>query len=223
MATVVSLNSDDKRLPIFCLLWLDANPNEGLDTEQKLRSTINYLKKFQDIDQCQQYIKRAEKMIVLLEKRSNEMIICCFQKYDKGEPPLSLVEGSISSSWSKTVDISKPPPNDTVTSFSEKTSDIKIVQPKLSKATDTDIENTQKSGTNDALKTLPAFDEFGLKIVSSDKNSLTVIGMIGSDCLHLSVLVFTHYMSMLDVNKKPALRQVRLLNFISMLHNLNYQ
>ncbi|UJR19907.1 hypothetical protein I4U23_023039 [Adineta vaga] len=61
MATATLSSSNDKHLETFCILWLDANSKETRDTEQKLRSTINYLKKFQDIDQCQQYIKRAEK------------------------------------------------------------------------------------------------------------------------------------------------------------------
>ncbi|CAM4930260.1 unnamed protein product [Rotaria socialis] len=50
-------NPDDSRLEIFSLLWLDANPKETRDTEQKLRSIINRLLKFQDAKKCQQYIE----------------------------------------------------------------------------------------------------------------------------------------------------------------------
>ncbi|CAF4959412.1 unnamed protein product, partial [Rotaria sp. Silwood1] len=52
------------RLEIFCLIWLDTNANatEIRDTEQRLRSIINHLKKFKDVEQCQKYIEeRSQK------------------------------------------------------------------------------------------------------------------------------------------------------------------
>ncbi|CAF3912977.1 unnamed protein product, partial [Adineta steineri] len=56
-------NTNDKSLEIFSLIWLDAN--EGVedtrDTEVKLRSIINHIKKFQDVKQCQQYIEQRSK------------------------------------------------------------------------------------------------------------------------------------------------------------------
>jgi exonuclease V gamma subunit len=61
MATAIYPNDDDKHLEIFCLIWLDANGKESRDTEQNLRSVINYLKKFQDVQQCQQYIEERSK------------------------------------------------------------------------------------------------------------------------------------------------------------------
>ena len=56
-------NTDDKNLEIFSLIWLDENVNvkDTRDTEQKLRSIINHLKKFQDVKQCQQYIEQRSK------------------------------------------------------------------------------------------------------------------------------------------------------------------
>jgi hypothetical protein len=54
-------NNDDKQLETFSLIWLDSNVKETRDTEQKLRSIINHLKKFQDITQCQQYIEQTSK------------------------------------------------------------------------------------------------------------------------------------------------------------------
>jgi hypothetical protein len=60
-------NTDDKYLEIFCLIWLDADVKETRNTEQKLRSIINHLKKFQDVKQCQQYIEqRSQKDRVVL-------------------------------------------------------------------------------------------------------------------------------------------------------------
>ncbi|CAF4916823.1 unnamed protein product, partial [Rotaria socialis] len=69
MATAMSPNDnfytadDDMRLEIFCLIWLDANSNakDTRDTEQKLRSIINHLKKFQDVKQCQKFIEERSK------------------------------------------------------------------------------------------------------------------------------------------------------------------
>jgi hypothetical protein len=69
MATAVLSNddfqtkTDDKNLEIFSLIWLDDNLNikDIRDTEQKLRSIINHLKKFQDIKECQQYIEQRSK------------------------------------------------------------------------------------------------------------------------------------------------------------------
>ena len=44
----------------FALLWLDASVNsseENRQAQKELRSTINYLKTFEDTNQCQQYIQ----------------------------------------------------------------------------------------------------------------------------------------------------------------------
>ncbi|CAF2075378.1 unnamed protein product [Rotaria magnacalcarata] len=54
----IDTNVEDDRLESFRLIWLDANPKETRDTEQKLRSVINYLIKFQDVKHCQKYIEQ---------------------------------------------------------------------------------------------------------------------------------------------------------------------
>ena len=55
--------SDDNHLEIFSLIWLDANDNieDSRNTQQKLRTIINQLKKFQDAKECQQYIEQTSK------------------------------------------------------------------------------------------------------------------------------------------------------------------
>ncbi|CAF1155544.1 unnamed protein product [Adineta steineri] len=61
--------SDEMHLEIFCLLCLDASSTtkEGRDTEPKLRSIINHLKKFHDTEQCQKYIhERSTKERVVM-------------------------------------------------------------------------------------------------------------------------------------------------------------
>ncbi|CAF3610138.1 unnamed protein product [Rotaria sp. Silwood1] len=58
MATSILLN-DDKCLEVFSPIWLDSYANDNRHAEQKLRSVINYLKKFQDIEECEQYIEKT--------------------------------------------------------------------------------------------------------------------------------------------------------------------
>lgn len=62
--------SDDTQCDVFCLIWLDANTDapDSRDVEQKLRSVINYLKRFQDVKTCQKYIEQttANDRIVLI-------------------------------------------------------------------------------------------------------------------------------------------------------------
>ena len=49
MATSSSLNDQQaKSFEEFSIIWLDANLRENRTTEQKLRSIINQLKKFED-------------------------------------------------------------------------------------------------------------------------------------------------------------------------------
>jgi hypothetical protein len=67
-------------LEIFCLICLDLSNNihENLDIQLQLRSIINYLKLFEDIDDCEQYIRSLSKddRIILLvnEKLASEII-----------------------------------------------------------------------------------------------------------------------------------------------------
>jgi hypothetical protein len=51
-------------LEIFSLIWLDLSKNnihENLDIQLQLRTIINYLKLFEDIDDCEQYIRSSSK------------------------------------------------------------------------------------------------------------------------------------------------------------------
>ncbi|CAF0758010.1 unnamed protein product [Adineta steineri] len=72
--------SDEMRLETFCLLWLDASSStkEGRDTEPKLRSIINHLKKFQDPVQCQKYIQERsikERVVMIVSGRLGREIV----------------------------------------------------------------------------------------------------------------------------------------------------
>ncbi|CAF1490171.1 unnamed protein product [Adineta steineri] len=73
-------NKDDKSLEIFSLIWLDANVNvkDTRDTEVKLRSIINYIKKFQNVKQCQQYIEQTsqeDRLVIIVSGRLGQEIV----------------------------------------------------------------------------------------------------------------------------------------------------
>ncbi|CAF4124585.1 unnamed protein product [Adineta steineri] len=86
MATVVlpndncHTNTDDKYLEIFSLIWLDANVyvKDTRNSEVKLRSIINHIKKFKDIKQCQQYIEQTsqkDRLILIVSGRLGQKIV----------------------------------------------------------------------------------------------------------------------------------------------------
>jgi hypothetical protein len=66
------LLTSGENLEIFSLIWLDYlstnDTNENIDIQQQLRSIINYLKIFENIDDCEEYIRSLSKdnRIVLL-------------------------------------------------------------------------------------------------------------------------------------------------------------
>ncbi|CAF1351572.1 unnamed protein product [Rotaria sordida] len=74
------INTADRRLEIFTLVWLDANVNgqDLRETEQKLRSIINHIKKFQDVEKCQKYIEQQspkERLIIIVSGRFGRVIV----------------------------------------------------------------------------------------------------------------------------------------------------
>ena len=73
-------NTDDMNLEIFCIIWLDDSENvqDLRGTEQKLRSIINRLRKFQDVEQCQKYIEqRSEqnRLILIVSGQLGEKLV----------------------------------------------------------------------------------------------------------------------------------------------------
>ena len=77
--TTVLLSNDD-HLEIFSIIWLDENVNaiESQETEQKLRSIINYLKRFQTIQQYQQFIeqtKEKDRLILIVSGKMGQDIV----------------------------------------------------------------------------------------------------------------------------------------------------
>ncbi|CAF5016271.1 unnamed protein product, partial [Rotaria sp. Silwood1] len=75
---------DDMTVEIFCLVWLDANINETRDTERKLRSIINHLKKFQDVKECQKFIEersKDERVVMIVSGRLGREIVPSIHKF----------------------------------------------------------------------------------------------------------------------------------------------
>lgn len=71
---------DDKQCEIFTLIWLDAHVDDhaARNAEQKLRSIINYLKKFQDVKPCQKYIEQSSKndrIVLIVSGRLGQEIV----------------------------------------------------------------------------------------------------------------------------------------------------
>jgi hypothetical protein len=62
-STTSQTNNDESHLETACLIWLDSNVNsdENRGVQQRLRSIINYFKKFNDIQQCQTYVEQQSK------------------------------------------------------------------------------------------------------------------------------------------------------------------
>lgn len=72
------MDINDAHAEIFCLVWLDANPAETRSTEQKLRSIVNHLKKFQDVGSCQNFIEKRSKndrLIMIVSGRLGQEIV----------------------------------------------------------------------------------------------------------------------------------------------------
>ena len=79
-------NDDDMNLEIFCIIWLDAgvNAKDTRDTEQKLRSIINHLKKFQDVKQCQKYIEQRspkDRIVMIVSGELGQEIVPSIYKH----------------------------------------------------------------------------------------------------------------------------------------------
>jgi len=72
---------DDDNLETFALLWLDAEVNsseENRHAQRQLRSTINYLKTFEDANLCRQYIQfvsSCDRLVLIVSGRLGQEIV----------------------------------------------------------------------------------------------------------------------------------------------------
>lgn len=77
-------NDDDEHLELFSIIWLDASADvfAARDTQQKLRTLINHLKKFQNAKECQQYIEQrsADRLMVIVSGQLGREIVPSIHK-----------------------------------------------------------------------------------------------------------------------------------------------
>ncbi|CAF3579069.1 unnamed protein product [Rotaria sp. Silwood1] len=98
MATSILLN-DDKCLEVFSPIWLDSYANDNRHAEQKLRSVINYLKKFQDIEECEQYIEKTSeqnRLILIVSGMLGREIVPSIHYHRKVKSVLTHIDDLIS-------------------------------------------------------------------------------------------------------------------------------
>ena len=69
----------NKHLEMFSLIWLDSNPkDDDRNTEQKLRSIINQLRRFQNVSQCQEFIEKTsatDRLILIVSGQSGKELL----------------------------------------------------------------------------------------------------------------------------------------------------
>ncbi len=78
---MMAVANNDDNLETFSLLWLDASVNsseENRCAQKHLRSTINYLKTFEDAKQCQEYIEKIssyDRLILIVSGQLGQEIV----------------------------------------------------------------------------------------------------------------------------------------------------
>ena len=71
----------DNNLETFSLVWLDASVNssqQNVKAQQQLRTSINYLKTFEHVDKCEQYIRsvfKEDRIILIVSGRLGQEIV----------------------------------------------------------------------------------------------------------------------------------------------------
>jgi tetratricopeptide (TPR) repeat protein len=71
----------EENLETFSLIWLDASVNdaqENLDAQQQLRTSINFLKTFEDGDVCEKYIRttaKDDRIVLIISGRLGQIIV----------------------------------------------------------------------------------------------------------------------------------------------------
>jgi hypothetical protein len=71
----------EENLETFSLIWLDASVNdsgENIDAQQQLRTSINFLKTFEDSDRCEEYIRskaKDDRIVLITSGRLGQIIV----------------------------------------------------------------------------------------------------------------------------------------------------
>ncbi|CAF2947885.1 unnamed protein product [Rotaria sp. Silwood2] len=81
MTDIVTSLIVEENLETFSLIWLDASVNdtqENIDAQHQLRTSINFLKIFEDADKCEQYIRsvpKDDRIVFIVSGRFGEIIV----------------------------------------------------------------------------------------------------------------------------------------------------
>ena len=81
MSALVKSFDSEENLETFSLLWLDASVNncqENIDAQHQLRTSINFLRTFEDIDPCETYIRsksKDDRIILITSGRLGQIIV----------------------------------------------------------------------------------------------------------------------------------------------------
>ncbi len=72
--------SSNDNLETFSLIWLDSTVDDAVNqnAQRKLRTIINYLKKFQNVNECQQYIEQRSKddrLVIIVSGRFGREVV----------------------------------------------------------------------------------------------------------------------------------------------------
>lgn len=76
--SLVNRNHDHRE--IFTLIWLDTNVDveENQDMQQKLRSIINLVRKFQDVEDCKKYIQERsmhDQLVLIVSNQLGQQVV----------------------------------------------------------------------------------------------------------------------------------------------------
>ena len=71
---------DERHLELFRLIWLDTEVHvqEKRDTQEKLRTIINYVKKFHNVDECKNYIEQTsedDRLVLIIGGQLGRQIV----------------------------------------------------------------------------------------------------------------------------------------------------
>lgn len=74
------ITSSDDNLETFCLIWLDASVDseENIRAKEELYTTINQLKAFKEMTQCEQYIKsipKEDRIVLIVSGHLGRLIV----------------------------------------------------------------------------------------------------------------------------------------------------
>ena len=81
MSSLVKSFDSEENLETFSLLWLDASVNncqENIDAQHQLRTSINFLRTFEDVDQCEAYIRsksKDDRIVLITSGRLGHIIV----------------------------------------------------------------------------------------------------------------------------------------------------